>query len=392
MPGSYKTAIDNLATDQCRIMFVGDSLLEGQGATSQANRGQQRILTKINARYDLASSGNGQYKPFYFSGGEPVSASWGRYGTRSSESGGIEDDSTYSVGNRGYIIYANNYWSLPTQTFRYIEVQYTESGDLGLGNMQLVDITDPGNPIFVGLPFSTATGGPGTRPGKRFFHDFGSLTTRTVGIYCNNNGIIVDGVTMYTSTPTTGVTILDSTAAGAASSAATSGSASWIGWQNMDADLVIDDLWHNDFLASAATPSVSAARMGERIDRYRAIRSDIDIVTIMVWDLPTINGTTTNSLSYTLDQYRSAIRQICRDKNVWILDLSRYQSATADLLVADQIHPNDNGHELFATIVDTFIAGVAEGNQVLADAAAPAAAYLGATRVDRVYHGSHLLM
>lgn len=392
MPGSYKTAIDNLGTDQCRIMFVGDSLLEGQGASSQAARGQQRILAKINTRYGLTSSNNGQYKPIYFSGGEPVSASWGRYGTRSSESGGIEDDFTYSVAGRGYIIYSGNYWSFPSQTFRYIEIQYTESEDFNLGTMQLVDITDPGNPIFIGSPHDPGVGGPGVRPGKRLFHDFGSLATRTIAIYCNADGVAVDGVTLYTSTPAVGVTTLDSSAAGAASNAAMSGSASWLGWQYMDADLVIDDLWHNDYLANSAAPNVSATRMGQRIDRYRAIRSDIDIVAFMVWNLPAHDDTTTNSLGYTLGQYRSAIRQICHDKGVWILDLSRYQSADASLLVADQVHPNDIGHELLASIVDTFLAGVAEGNQFHAGAVAPSAAYIGATRVDRVYQGSHLIV
>lgn len=391
MPGSYKAAIDNLNSAQCRILFVGDSLLEGQGASSQATRSQQRLLAKVNARYGLTPSTTGQYKPFYFSAGEPVSASWGRYGTRSSE-GGVQDNYEFCVGARGYFIWVGDYWILPNQSFRYIELQYTESGDMSLGTVQLVDITDPGNPQFIGTPHNTATGGAGVRPGKRAIHDFGSVATRTIAVYCNVNGVIIDGVTLYTSSPAVGVTTLDASASGAGSNMAMSGTASWNGWQNMDADLVIDDLWHNDFLANGATPSVSAARMGERIDRYRAISSTIDIAVVMVWNMPAINGTSQNSLGYTLDQYRQAIRAICYTKGVWIFDLSRYQTANAGLLVADQVHPNDSGHERIATLLDEFLAGIAEGNQLDVGSVAPNAAYVGSTRVERVYQGSHLVM
>lgn len=391
--GSFVNAINNLSTEQCRIMFVGDSLLEGQGATTLETRMQHKVLEKLNTRYSLTPSTTGQYKPFYYSGGEPVSASWGRYGIRSSEEGGVEDNTSYSVGSRGYIIWPGNYWELPTQSFRYIEVQYTEVEDLAISTMQLADITNGiENLELVGPVYDTSTGGAGIRPGKRFVYDFGSNDTRTVAIMCHANGVIVDGVTFYGTDPEAGITILDASASGLASNGATDTSASWHGWQNMDADLIIDDLWHNDYLGNSATPAVSAARMVDRIDRYRAIRADIDIIALMIWDIPGHNDSTENSLGHTFGEYRDAIRQVCYEKAVWKLDLSRYMSADVSMLIADQIHLNDAGQEQLAVIIEQFMGEIAEGNETQINETSPVAMHVGSNRVDRVYHGDHLVM
>lgn len=210
-----------------------------------------------------------------------------------------------------------------------------------------------GPTTLVGIDNTAGNAGP-----KRALYDFGSSGIRTVGVNPQSGLAYIDGLAFYSHHPDLGggFASVDSTCSGIGSNAMLSGSTPWIGWANADADLVIDDLWHNDALAGSAAPAVSASRFADRVARYRSIRSDIDIVLVMMWDAPGIDENADLGLGFTFNDYRTAMRAAAATAGVALFDLSTYGTPDSGWFRSDGIHHNDTGYSEWLPLLDTFLA------------------------------------
>lgn len=351
LTGSYATAIANLGTQKCRLMWVGDSLLEGQGAGTWEKRPPVDLLTRLRARYGVPEHNGAPIHRFY-NGGEG-SGGWASLGTVSNPAS-VTRDENYSLSKRGMLISAGNYWIAPTPSapFQYVEVQYVQHTGLGqFGGFNVVDLAGPTTVLHVDN--ATADVGP-----TRAVYDYGSLGVRSVGVNPQEGLAYIDSVTFHTTHPDTGAGFasVDSTCSGIGSDAMLSGSAPWTGWASTGADLVIDDLWHNDALAGSATPAQSASRFADRVARYRSIRADIDIVLVMMWDAPGVDETADLGLGYTFEDYRAAMRTAAATAGVAVFDLSTYGTPDSGWFRADGIHHNDTGYAEWLGLLDAWLA------------------------------------
>lgn len=352
--GSWADAIATLGTSKARIQFVGDSLLEGQGASAWSRKPTVDLLRRLRARYNRVEAGGVPIQRYY-SGG-PGSESWATVG---SASGGVSADTTHSQSRRGMAIVGANYWLIPAQTapYRYVEVCYYESTTDGLSGTLTLAENGPVN--LLSIDTDAGDGGP-----KRAIYDYGTSGIRDIGLISYDGLAFGDSIAVHETHPETGpgFAVYDSTGAGQVSSDQASGTASWRGWASAAADLVIDDLWHNDFLAGAATPSVSAARLTARIGRYRAIRADVDVVVMLYWSTAGISETTPNGLGYTFADYRAAIASAAATAGAVVFDLrSLVGTAPASWLASDGVHPNDTGYDQLLTRLDGFLAAQLTG-------------------------------
>ena len=352
--GSWAAALENLDNARARILWVGDSLLEGQGASTWALRPSNRLLGLLNTRHGVSEPQVSPFHRFYNAG--LGSASWGTLGTVS-DPAGITRDETYSMSKRGMAITAGNYWIAPDSPydFRYVEVTFTEATGLGMsGGCHLVDLAGPTTLATI----DTTAGDAG--PGKRFVFDYGSIGARTVGVNPQTGLAIVDSIAFYQTHPDTGpgFAIADSSCPGIGSNAALTGSAPESAWPNTGADLVIDDLWHNDYIGDQADPATSAARFIDRVDAYRAMREDIDIVLVMLWNAPLINPVTPNGLGYTIGDYRAAMLAAAASSEVEVFNLADHGTPDAGWFTADGVHHNDSGHAQWVGLLDTFLASL----------------------------------
>ena len=349
--GSYANAVANVGSQKCRILWVGDSLLEGQGASTLANRPPSALLDLLRTRYSVSESGGVPVHRFY-NGGDG-STSWALPGTVSDASKVVRDEN-YSLSKRGMGIAAANYWIAPTPShpYRYVEVTYTEHTGLGMsGGCLLVDTAGPTSLMSI----DTTAGDTGP---KRAIYDYGSSGIRTVGLNPQTGGAYMDAIAFHQTHPDTGAGFAsaDSTCAGIGSNAMLSGSAPWMGWAQAGADLVIDDLWHNDAVAASATPSVSASRLADRVGRYRAIRADIDIVLVMLWNVPAFGPNDDLGLGYSLNDYRTALLAQAASLNIKVLNLADYEaSPPSGWFRADGVHHNDTGYAQWLGHLDTFL-------------------------------------
>lgn len=352
--GSYGKALANIATEKCRILWVGDSLPEGQGASTWDLRPPVAVLDRLRTRYSVTEDGGVPVHRFY--NGASGSESWGLLGTVSDPAEVIRDND-YSLSKRGMAITAGSYWLAPTPAydFRYVEVWYTEHTGLGMaGGVNLVD-TD--GPVTL-LTIDTTAGDTGP---KRAIYDYGSLGSREVGLNPQMGLAYVDSIAFHQTHPDTGAgfAVIDSTTAGISSNAMGSGSTPWMGWPQAGADLVIDDLWHNDALGAVDVPAVAAGRFADRVGRYRSIREDITIVLLMMWDVPGIGANDDLGLGYSFNAYRAAMSTAATTAGVAVLNLADLEpTPNAGWFGIDGIHHNDTGYAEVADRIDTFLHGL----------------------------------
>lgn len=347
MPGSYAASIANIGAAKSRILWVGDSLLESQGASAWDKRLPHLLIDRQRTRYSLTEKGGVPMHRFY--NGQGASASWATLGTVSDPAQVVQDHD-YSLSKRGMKVASGNYWIAPTPNhdFRYVEVWYTEHTGLGqFGGFDIVDLAGPSTLMTVDN--TSVDAGP-----KRAIYDYGSLGSRSVGVNPKFGYAYIDAVVFHQTHPDTGSGFAnaDSTCSGIASNAMGDNSVPWMGWPQAGADLVIDDLWHNDAIAASATPDLCASRFLARVGRYRATRPDIDILLVMMWNVPSVDPTVDLGLGYSFNDYRSAMLAVAASAGVAVFNLHALLPDPPSEWFDDGTHCNDTGYTEIANRLD----------------------------------------
>lgn len=84
---TWHAALSNVDTEQARVLWVGDSVLEGTGASARSNRTLDLMLAEMVADYPVSGQGASQYLPAVYGcpkSGQATNTSWGGLWTTSS--------------------------------------------------------------------------------------------------------------------------------------------------------------------------------------------------------------------------------------------------------------------------------------------------------------------
>jgi lysophospholipase L1-like esterase len=364
---AFRAALANRDASPVNMLFVGDSITEGTGATAMANRWQSRLAEMVRTRFPVPGvvgvpiphlpglKTNGVTYPY------PIAQA----GTP--RLGGAGNAVAYGLGRRTDPLTAPS----QSDTFTFVgtsfDVFYADATDGGVmsiaidgGTPALVD-TRNAAPIGSGLKWSS----PALAPGSH---------TVVIG-YDNtsqaNSVANFEGVYLYNGDETKGFRFWDSGHHGY-------NSASWLSppltyqrsFRATKADLVIIELGANDL-----TNGVTAAQFQTNIaDLIATIRTQLaevqkfppSIVLMMLWERTT-GGASGFTATEPWKNYVDAAQTIADgDDRITVLDLSQRMPSPvafpdpanqpANLgLYADTVHPSNKGHAMVADEVFRFL-------------------------------------
>lgn len=316
-----------------KILTIGDSILEGQGATAKANRIVDQLLTRIRSRYSLSAGGAG-YIPAWYAV-HTVSTPWAAPATTTGTQSSLEQ------GARSITLAAGQYveWAGLVGTDVDVLVRDATSGG------DLLASVDGG--AGTTLDCNSVSGVSKVHP-----LTLGAHGTHTLRLTATGGQVVVGGPVVYDGDKAAGVTMWDCTHTGYASG--NFGTDQSNGWANFAPDLVIYDLFNNDFLLTSTAPATTAARFASFIG---SIPGTPTVVLLIPYDVPSLQGT--NGGGYTFQQYIDAMTAQAASLNAVVFNLRNYYpSVPTSYIASDGVHPSDAGHVEFAHALDQFLAGV----------------------------------
>ena len=332
-------------TGQARAMFLGDSFTEGEGPGARADRWMDKVITGLRTAASISGSGLGHTPP--------------RYNTYLADSSSWRSPATASptIANKVFARAASGYFQW-TITGTAYTVLY--NGGSGFGPLSVS--TDGGAAETI----TAASSGRALRWDKTGL----SSGSHTVRVTAGTGGGQVVGIIAYNGdTPTTGLTYLDWSWTGATSAQfAASGAYDPTGIQ-FAPHLVIDGQnGANDHLndidtggsTPAPTPATVASRFSARVAEYRSWPSSPLVALFVLPTMPTgsaVNESQTNSLGYTLNDYRNAMVTAANALDVPVLDCRTLVTLTLGDLASDNLHIKAAGHQAVADgIISSLIA------------------------------------
>lgn len=344
-PGPYEpqwmpaVAAARAGTGQARMMFLGDSLTEGEGVTTRADRWIELLIPAMRSSLGIAGTGLGHTPPRYATFMVGVSEPWRTPATASP-----------TITNRVYSRAPGGYFQW-TITGTAYTVLY--SGGSGFG------------PLSVSTDGAAAETIPASSSGVAHrWHKTGlSAGSHTVRVTAGTGGGNVMGVIAYNGdSPTSGLTYLDHAWSGGSSDEWGPGAAHDITSLDFDPHIVLDEqMGANDYLESSSAPATCASRYAARNAIYKGAASKPLPVGVILPYWPTGSGideTATNGLGFTLDDYRNAhAAQAIADEGR-VIDLrDSIGTLTLGDLASDGTHLNLSGQ---TKIANAILAGVLE--------------------------------
>lgn len=362
MTTTYRTAVLAAIADESpvRILTNGDSLVEGEAASTFANTWRQRLAVALRLLHGIKGAGLGFIPARPYATSLPASASWRNPGT----SGTATTPPSWNItpGLKGVRFTATGQTRqilLPAGTaFDFMYLQAAGGGG-GVLNVQLNSGTaTPVNTNDPGQTYQPSKLLRFTRPGGR-----GAMTVLTTAT--SNAGGIFDGVMHYDGDDVGGgVHMFDCSRTGARSNVVTLDDMlnGWPAWQP---HAIIDDqVGSNDFLDGAnggADPATVAARLGLRLDKAQSMASQPTYIVMIPWRigqlLTTIAGRTYQQY---IDAVLATIAAHPYAASVKVFDLGAIypDAASQPWHNADNLHPNDLGHQKIAEAAVAFLEGM----------------------------------
>lgn len=365
MATTFKTAVDAAAADvsPLRILTNGNSLVEGEGASTFANTWRQLIAILLRATYGIKGAGLGFIPARPYATSLAASASWRNPGTSGTAT--TAPNWNITMGLKGVRFTATGQTRqivLPDGTaFDFVHLQAAGAGG-GILNVQLNGGAAVGvntNDTTPGTEYQPSKLRRFTRPGGR-----GAMTVLTTAT--SNAGGVMDGLMHYDGDDVGGgVHMFDCSRTGARSDVVALDDM-LNGWASFQPHTIIDDqVGTNDFLDgeraapnTGAPPATAAARLGLRLDKAQAMASQPTYIVLIPWRLPALAGTIAGR---TYQQYIDAVLATIAAHpyaaNVKVLDLGAVypDAASQPWHNADGLHPNDLGHQKIAEAVMGFL-------------------------------------
>jgi hypothetical protein len=352
--GTFSTALTaaESGTGVARVLFVGDSLLEGEGASTRDNRATAKFIAGARTNSGLPVGGAGMIQ-HYQATQLADSASWRNPLTASS---GIVANSWFSTqGQRGADYDSTGDWAEWTVTgtsVDFVGMHGTADGgsfQVSVDGAAPVTIDTGSGTFLVSVPTRVPLGAHGA-------HTIKATLTAGKGT--------ADGLVVYDGDETTGITWWDCTHFGYTSPQFNSANIPDVrkAWASYSPHLVIDNLTGlNDWQNNVALATFQS-NLTSRLSTYAAIPTVPTVVLLYTYKLAS-QTTATNSLGLTVQNYFDAATAAAASyANAQVLDLNAVYpnfASTAGWLASDNGHPSDTGHQQIANALLSLVAPVA---------------------------------
>jgi len=338
-------------TGVSRWLWVGDSFVEGEGATTLANTFRLRTVASTRTLRSISGAALGLIPGRTYYTYLSASASW-----RAPSSGTATATPNWNItqGTKGIRFTATGQYREWSVTGTAIDVLYLQAGGAGGGNLT---VARNGTTVAT---INANDSGQAYQPSKPYRITFPSRGTYTIRVTSGSTQGIVDGLVVYDGDDTGGGIIAYDCSRTGAQSNLIAVDDIINGWTAIQPHLVIDDqVGSNDFLDAARNPTAVVGFLNTRLDASAALASSPTVVILVPWRLAATAGT--NALGFTYEQYVTAVKNACAahaySGSIRVLDLQDvYPTASSQPWHdADGLHPNNTGHQQIANALVSFI-------------------------------------
>lgn len=335
---TWRAALAHRDTTAARWVAIGDSLSEGQGASTRSDRWLDRVTAGLRSAYPVSGGGGGSdYLPAEYAVYGPDST-WADWSTAHTGSSAF----VANVPDLGYRAVAMQPGASRTYPFTGtgVDIWWTRYPGTGPFTYSI----DGGTPKRV-----TTEGNPST----------GSVTTVS-GLSSGRHTVTIgalgefdlEGFTIHRGTPTTGIAFLDATHSGAAVATFTADESGFLGaMRRADPDLITISLGGND------AKSITAAQLRTQYERFvRALQHLPSKPSVLVIGELEPGPSMLAQAKQPWSQYRPVAKQVADATGaayVSIADLFPASTGThrTGISTTDDLHPNDLGQQRIARVV-----------------------------------------
>jgi hypothetical protein len=322
---SWDQAKNARAIRPARIAWVGDSILEGWGASSRTLRSSQRFLNFVRSEFSL-TGGEGYVPAFY-----AHSQTW-KYAFV--KSGTVTDNNTYGLGKRAYSIAGVGGGTL-TATGTHVDLFWRGGGGT------FTYAVDGGATTTVN---TAANVNDANMEGRRTRVSLGAAGSHTVAVNRTAGTVVFEGAVVYNGDTTSGFNLLDWTHSGFYSQDHGDHGFTTLAphMRDFQPSLVVFELTGaNNYIWNNTTPAANAANVQTLLNRYLGLASQPDVLLV----IPRITAGP-NSGTQTWNNYANLVAAITHPR-VNLVDLRNNTAVT----LADGVHPNDAGHLAMASAI-----------------------------------------
>lgn len=349
--GTFGTALSaaKAGTSKAKVLYLGDSIFEGEGASTTLNRATAKLITGIRSKYGISGSAPGMIGCYHdtqlsdsSSWRNPLSASNslvsnGWFSTQGWRGADLNSAGTYAQ------------WTVTCDSFDVVHLTGTNDG----GSLSVS--VDGGTATVINTSAGTFAVGVVTHI------NIGTLASHTIKVTLTAGGGALDGIVPYVGDYTAGLQWWDATHFGFNSNDYGSSDALdtiVAAMSNFAPHLVVDNITGTaDYSQNATTPTAMVTNLNARIAKYKAITPVPIVLFVGTYQIGS-QLTTANSLGYTMQQYFDAAKTAVQSAGLTWLNLNdvypTFQSQSG-WLASDGGHPSDTGHQKIADAMLTAI-------------------------------------
>jgi len=371
-PSGWANAIARAqaGTGYARILFVGDSLTEGAGASSRAARFEEKLAADIRTRYSIAGSSYyvaaGQWTNYDDTWYDDLSTGTGSTGipdagdgSRATTDGLVAD---WTLGDHGSYLDSGEYRDLSISGNGF-EVVYCNQGTTsGAGDIQVyVDST----------LVDTIDANTSTAQSLRRSHYTCTSGSHTVRLQATGGTAVVDGLVVYSGDDPTangsGLVFYDCAHTGWESDAFLPTSEVGKTFGDLVPDLIVYNMWTNDMFHSR-TQASTLSNIDTALTYFESLDSQPDV---LVW----ISNDDWSDQTTTLSWINAVADLVTNDHpNVQLVNMQESLGWMASGNIDGNGHPNSSGQAIEASAVDSYLASIMPVNAVVDATVATASA------------------
>ncbi len=334
---AWHRALADQATGPATWVAYGDSITEGQGASSRERRWID--LTAQNLRSQSGSPAGAGYLPGWYAVYEPDSG-WKPYRARS---GPVTEEKFGSLGLRTAVLPEGS-----RQTYQVegtsVDIYYATNG----GVFQV---------IVDGVAASAVDSSGVYASANRTRIPFARGGSHSVAVEATQGTAYLAGVTVFDSDENAGIVLYDNAHSGFTAGDVV-GAASDLNplMGLISPDLVTVELGVNDYLSGSASPAQLATELQLLIDGLRAELADDPPSFVLV--IPYRIGLAPDHPGQTWDAYAAALRSVAVSLGLGVCDMSSMGSSRpGGWWTSDGLHPSDAGHRRMAELATACLDG-----------------------------------
>lgn len=341
----WNTALTAAGSIRARWLAIGDSITEGQGASTKTNRWIDKALAGI--RTTRGVSGGAGYVPGFY-GTYASDSPWQSYSARS---GTVSNDIWGANPGWRHITMSTSATQTWTVTGTHVEIWYLGNGGTFTWRV------DGGSTTSV----NTANGGVYATNLRTSVLSLGSAGSHTVTVAATTGPVYISGLVVFNGDSTAGVTLYDGghtghTSLDALGDVATNDPDQVATWTTIAPDLVSIELGFND-VPVPISPAQTVINLRQLIGDLRALPTSPSIVLIVGY-----TPDASNEGAAWLADHVPALRMLgAGDGTISVLDLAATMPAAtlsgAGFYSTDGLHPNNSGHTEIANQFATLVTG-----------------------------------